>query len=342
MPSAQATITAQERPSPDWDRFVAAQSPAQPYWFAGWAALPHEIFGHTVRFMEARDSSSELVAVLPVARQKSLLLGDFITSLPFFNYGGVLGDDVAAGQQLMQGAREWAVAAGCAYVEFRDARPWGGEWTVRTDKVSMILALPATFAELGKQLGSKLRSQVKRADREMPAVRTGSIELLADFYRVFAINMRDLGTPVYPRRFFATILEKFPDACRVLVIYRNAVPHAAALLVFNGTQAEIPWAACTSEGKSWGFNMKLYWESLALAIERGARSFDFGRSTRDSGTFRFKQQWGAQPVQLYWHRWDRDPQSEGRLMSYAVSVWQRLPLGIANALGPFVSPGLPW
>jgi FemAB-related protein (PEP-CTERM system-associated) len=336
-----SAITMRERPSPDWDRFVEKQAPAQPYWYSAWALLPLEIFGHAVRFLEARDLAGELIGVLPVARQKTLL-GDFVTSLPFFNYGGVLGADTAAGQQLMEKAREWTTTSGCSYLELRDTRSWPGEWNVRTDKVAMVLELPPTFAELSKRLGSKLRSQVKRADRESPELRTGGRDLLEDFYRVFAINMRDLGTPVYPRRFFATILEKFPQACRVLVLYRGGVPHAAAVLIFHAGQVEIPWAACTAEGKSWGFNMKLYWEALSMAVEHGAKRFDFGRSTRDSGTFRFKQQWGAQPVPLYWYRWERKPGSEGKLMDHAVSIWRRLPLGVANTLGPLVSPGLPW
>ena len=162
--------------------------------------------------------------------------------------------------------------------------------------------------------------------------------------------MRDLGTPVYPRKFFAAILDRFPNDCQIVALYRDGIAAAAALLVFKGARAEIPWAACTAQGKSWSFNMKLYWEALALAVERGCEAFDFGRSTVDSGTYRFKKQWGAEPVQLFWHRWERRPaspaggdtRSQGRLMQYATMIWQRLPLPIANVLGPIVSPALPW
>jgi FemAB-related protein (PEP-CTERM system-associated) len=342
MSARGATITAQALPSPDWDAFVTRQAPPQPYWHSGWVLLARDVFGHTPRFLEARDSSGTLLGVLPLVRQSSLLLGSFITSLPFFNYGGALCEDDAVASQLMQAAREWAVDSRSRYLEIRDVRLRASDWQLRTDKVSMILDLPDSFDELGKQLGSKLRSQVKRADRENPVLRTGGMELLDDFYDVFARNMRDLGTPVYPRRFFGTILERFADACRVLVIYRESVPHAAGCLVFHGSGVEIPWASCTAQGKTWGFNMRLYWDALALAIERGTHRFDFGRSTLDSGTFRFKKQWGAKPLQLHWHRWDREPAGEGRMMEYATAIWQRLPLGVANVLGPLVSPSLPW
>jgi hypothetical protein len=94
--------------------------------------------------------------------------------------------------------------------------------------------------------------------------------------------------------------------------------------------------------------MKLYWEVLRAVVERGCQQFDFGRSTVDSGPYRFKLQWGARPVQLYWHRWERTaaqvvrPESEGKLMRFATAVWRRLPLAVANALGPLVSSSLPW
>src|SRR5690606_23596502 len=115
----------------------------------------------------------------------SLLFGNFMTSVPFFNYGGALADSEDIVRLLMERARDLAAEQGCSYLEFRDARPQPGEWRVRTDKVSMVLDLPADAEALSKQLGSKLRSQVKRADRESPSVRTGGIELLGDFYSVF-------------------------------------------------------------------------------------------------------------------------------------------------------------
>jgi serine/alanine adding enzyme len=203
---------------------------------------------------------------------------------------------------------------------------------------------------LGRQLGSKLRSQVKRSDRESVAVRSGGIELLDDFYDVFAHNMRDLGTPVYPKRFFRMILERFPAITQLLVLDLKGQAAAAGFLVMDAGRAEIPWASCRAEAKPFGLNMRLYWEVLSYVIARGCTSFDFGRSTLDSGTFKFKRQWGAEPLQLYWHRWERNPppadaagtMSEGRLMQYATRIWQKLPIGIANFLGPIVSPGLPW
>jgi lipid II:glycine glycyltransferase (peptidoglycan interpeptide bridge formation enzyme) len=214
----------------------------------------------------------------------------------------------------------------------------------------MVLSLPATMELLAKQLGSKLRSQVKRSSREAVQVRTGGLELLDGFYDVFSRNMRDLGTPVYPKRFFRAILQRFVQQTLLVVIEHQGVPGAAGFVVIDGPRAEIPWAACRSEMKPLGLNMRLYWEVLSAVIERRCSSFDFGRSTRDSGTYNFKKQWGAQPLQLHWHRWEAGPAAangedvggEGRARRYATAIWQRLPIGVANWLGPLVSPSLPW
>jgi len=338
---------------PDWDVFVRAQPSASVYFLSGWLVLVHKLFKHDVYFIQARDHHGGLIGVLPLVRQKSLL-GNFATSIAFFNYGGALCSSDAVAFALMDCARTLAASLSCSYLELRDRvqRPVS-DWQMRTDKVSMVLELPNTFEPLSKALGSKLRSQVKRAEREEPTVRVGGSELVADFYYVFAHTMRDLGTPVYPSRFFAALVAAFPEYCKIVVIYSRGKPAAAGFLVIYNGFAEIPWAACHADAKPQGFNMKLYWEVLQYVVAEKCHSFDFGRSTIDAGTYKFKKQWGAQPVPLYWYRWDKKLSSttnpavneaieSGGLIRYAVPIWQRLPLRIANIVGPWISPCLPW
>jgi serine/alanine adding enzyme len=339
-----------EAPGSDWDPFVMGFSDSSIYHLSGWTQIAREVFGHRALFVESRDSSGALIGVLPVIRQRSWLLGNFATSLAFFNYGGALAADPLVAQQMMIRATEAAEALGCRYLEFRDVRPRPGEWARRSDKVTLRLNLPETVEALSKRLGSKLRSQVKRAEREGVDCRTGAAALLDDFYSVFAENMRDLGTPVYPKRFFGAILERFEQHCQLVIIESHGEPWAAAFLVFWRGCAEVPWASCRAKAKPLGANMRLYWELLSQAIGRGCRSFDFGRSTVDSGTDRFKRQWGAEPMPLHWHRWERHASDHGRAtteqkgkaIQLATTMWQRLPLGIANTLGPLISGSLPW
>lgn len=346
--ASTATLTVSSAPSADWDAFVDSIPKRPLYLRSGWTELAREVFGHETFFIEARDASGALVGVLPLVRQRGLL-GNFATSIPFFNYGGALGIGSQIELALMERAQSLARDLGCSYLELRDVELKARDWRVRTDKVSMILQLPSSSEALGKQLGSKLRSQVKRADREGVRVRRGGRELLADFYRVFAQNMRDLGTPVYPVRFFESIMTRFADHVLIVVIDIREAPAAAGFLIFDGERAEIPWAACRADAKPLGANMKLYWEVLSTVIERKCTTFDFGRSTVNAGTYNFKKQWGAQPVQLHWHRWERNPkpageddQSESWLLRQASALWRHLPLSVANVLGPMLSRSLPW
>lgn len=336
-------------PSADWDAYVAANPAATIYHRSAWTLLARDVFNQQVYFAEARTEDGRLAGVLPLVRQRSLAFGDFLTSIAYFNYGGPCADSPGIAVQLMQACCELARQLGCKYFESRDTEPRNGEWQVRTDKVSMILQLPATFALLSQQLGAKLRSQAKRADREQASAVAGGSELLDEFYDVFCRNMRELGTPVYPRRFFAMLLERLPEECLLVVIRRGAQPVAAGFLVIAGARAEIPWAACRADAKPAGFNMRLYWEVLERAVSRGCSQFDFGRSTVDSGTYRFKKQWGARPLPLYWHRWlpaahraRAAAAGDSKAMHYATQIWQHLPLRVANTLGPLVAPGLPW
>jgi serine/alanine adding enzyme len=342
-------VEAKAVPGGDWNSFVESSAAASLYHRAEWVQLIRDVFRQKAFFLEARSQEGKLLGVLPLVQQRGPLLGKFMTSLPYFNYGGVVATSDVVAHRLMESARTLAQEQRCRYVELRDTVQYEGDWIARTDKVSMILTLPEDSASLAKSLGSKLRAQVRRPEREHAEVSVNAVGSLDAFYDVFCRNMHALGTPVYPRRFFKALLDAFPDICSVLVIHQQGIPQAAGFLLLYGDTAEIPWAACREDAKSRGYNMKMYWECLIHAIGRGCRQFDFGRSTANSGTYRFKAQWGAKPRQLYWYRWnDRDregdPQTTGpsRMREVVARIWSTLPLSVANVAGPLISPRLPW
>lgn len=339
-------------PPAGWDEYVDRHPLASAYHVAAWPQAVAKLFRLESYFLTAQGPDEQLCGVLPLVRQKSLLFGDRLTSLPYFNYGGALADDPAIRRALMERAAGLGRDLGVDQVEFRDIEPPPVDWPVRTDKVTMLLGLPDSVEALDRQLGSKLRSQVKRAGRERPELRVGGAELLDDFYAPFCEVMHELGTPVYPRRFFEGLLAAVPAACTLVSVRIGGQPMGAAWLVQHRDAMEIPWAATTAAAKPRAVNMFLYHEVLKLAVTRGLARFDFGRSTVDSGPYRFKKQWGAQPVQLHWAQWTpkaRDatrqttrPPESGGPVDKAMSVWRRLPLSLANRLGPLISPKLPW
>lgn len=330
---------------PTWNEY-ALKNGASVYHDTRWIYLIKKVFGHNSHHIIALEDG-DVVGILPLVQLKSVLFGNFLVSMPFFNYGGAIANDEVIEGKLMQRAVEIALELGADHIEFRDSVKRDNSWPSRTDKVSMILELPDTAELLGEQIGSKKRSQIRRPQKEGIGSIAGGIELLNDFYRVFSINMRDLGTPVYSKTFFSEILKTFPKESTIVVLRINEKPISAAFLIGFRGQLEIPWASTIRAYNKFSPNMLLYWEVLKLAIESGYRTFDFGRSSVNSGTYRFKKQWGAAPKQLYWHYWLAEgkemPQLTPSNAKYkmGIKIWQHLPTFMANGLGPSIVKNLP-
>jgi serine/alanine adding enzyme len=330
-----------------WDAFVASQPDASLYHLTVWRDLIQRLFGHRALYLYARDGAGKIVGILPIVRLKSRLFGDFLTSMPYLNYGGAIAVNTDIEGALMNRACELAEILGCGHIEFRDSAARGGRWPVRTDKVAMELTLPESVDELWGKLSAKIRAQIKRPARENMTVEQGRHELLGGFYRVFARNMRDLGTPVYPPRLFSMILDAFPDKSTIIVVRHGRDIVAAGFLLGFRDRLEIPWASSIRDYNRFGVNMLLYWEALQFAIKTGYQVFDLGRSTRDSGTHRFKAQWGSTERQLYWHYWLKGhselPELTPSNPKYriAIRVWQHLPISFTTWLGPKIVKNLP-
>lgn len=330
----------------NWDAYVTAHARASSYHQLLWRDLIKAVFRHDGHYLTARDGDDRICGILPLIEMRSWLFGHFFVSMPYFNYGGALGDSPEIEQQLMVAAGNLAASRGAAHVEFRDALPREPAWPARPDKVVMLRELPESEDALWKSLGSKLRAQIRRPQREQATVVFGREERLDDFYSVFARNMRDLGTPVYARTLFREVLRRCPESV-IAVVYLQGKPVASGFLLGWRDRLEIPWASSLREYNRLGVNMLLYWECLKRAVEEGRSIFDFGRSSADSGTYRFKAQWGATPQSTPWHYWLPD---RGKLpglspdnpkYALAISAWRRLPLRLSNLIGPAVVRNLP-
>jgi FemAB-related protein (PEP-CTERM system-associated) len=263
-------------------------------------------------------------------------------------YGGILANSSEIGAALAARASLEAQARDADHVELRHTVAIPElRFAERLDKVSMILPLPESEPALSKQLGAKLRSQIKRGGRENLELVWGGSELIPDFYKVFAPAMHALGTPVYPQRFFEIVYAALREVSEILIVRMGGEPHAVAFLVNHGKCMEVPWAVASPEAKRASVNMRMYWELLSHTIKKGVAAFDFGRSTVDSGTYQFKEQWGAVPHQLHWHYWlptgSPVPKLNQSNPKYALAakLWRRMPLWCANSLGPYIIRNLP-
>jgi FemAB-related protein (PEP-CTERM system-associated) len=330
-----------------WDDYVMRHPLATAYHRAQAVSIGAMAFRLRTTYLTAFDDKT-IVGILPLVEQSSRLFGRYLVSLPFMTYGGVLADSTEISAALATRASVEAQARGADHVELRHSATMPEvRFAERLDKVSMILPLPESESALSKQIGAKLRSQIKRGDREKLELVWGGSELIPDFYRVFAPAMHALGTPVYPRRFFEVVYDALRGVSEILIVRMQGRPHAVAFLVNHGATMEVPWAVASPEAKHASVNMRMYWELLTRSIQKGVAAFDFGRSTVDSGTYRFKAQWGAEPHQLHWHYWLPAGAAVPKLnqsnpkYARAAEIWRRMPLWCANTLGPYIIRNLP-
>lgn len=313
---------------------------------------------------------------------QSLLFGKFLVSLPYLNSGGLLlqsphlpnlGTELPPilkelGNTLVNQAIELAESLDVKHLELRHESPFPHPAfnAQRNDKVHMRLALPSDTATLMANFKSKLRSQIKKANENPFEIRFGTTELLQGFYEVFAENMRDLGTPVYSKKLFREILKAFPNNnltptkppaeqpptqqsrghAELCVVYLNATPAAAALLIHHPGKTEIPSASALRRFNATGVNMWMYSKLLDRAIERKSQSFDFGRSSLGSGTYKFKEQWGAKPHPATWQYYVRkgnpaDLRPDSANKQKLIQLWQKLPVALTRWIGPPIVRGIP-
>jgi FemAB-related protein (PEP-CTERM system-associated) len=339
------TLTAQPftDDSAAWDRFVHAEKTSTFCHLAGWRDILCDVFGLESRYEIALDENGTWCGVLPLVRMKSRMLGHHLISLPYLNYGGALGT-AEARRYLVTRALEETRVSRADTLELRDRLDVATvpEMTPGRPKITVLLDLPPDSTELWeKQFNAKLRSQIRRPQKDGMQAQMGHAHLGA-FYEVFSRNMRDLGTPVLPRRFFERLPQVFGERVVFGAVYQGDTPVAAGCGFIWRNEFEMTWASALREYNRSAPNMMLYWCFMEAMIARGVRGFNFGRCTPDGGTHRFKKQWQGRDIPLSWMQWTRKPTVDtsaepSRALRVASAAWQRLPLPIANRIGPMVA-----
>jgi serine/alanine adding enzyme len=320
---------------------------ARAYHLYAWRRIIESSFGHQSYYLMCDGGGGEVAGVLPLARVRSRLFGDFLVSLPYVNYGGVCANDCDGHRALVDAGVALARDLGVNHLELRTEAADGGELVTRSRKVSMRLRLPENADALWTMLGTKLRNKIKRAEREKVTIRFGREDELDSFYHVFAINMRDLGTPVYSKRLFASVLRELPESTWIGTVYLESEPVAAGLLVGFRESIEVPWASSLRRVNPLRLNTLLYWHLLKFSCEHGFRLFDFGRSSPGSGPYEFKRQWNPEAVDLHWQYWvppgaplpELSP--DNPKFQLAVRMWQRLPVPLTRLIGPSIVRNIP-
>lgn len=326
-----------------WDAFVETCPVATFFHRAGWQTVIERAFGHSTHFLYA-EGPDGIEGVLPLARVRSLLFGHSLVSLPFCVYGGIAARTEEAFVALDNRARELARQYKVDYLEYRHMAPYHPDRPTKH--------LYATFRkEIAKDVEDNLQA-IPRKQRRM--VRKGIQAGLASeidrdidrFFPIYAANVHRMGTPVFSRRYFRILCTVFGDDCRILTVTDTGTPVASVLNFYFRDQVLPYYGGGTPRAREVAGYDFMYWEVMRRACESGLRIFDFGRSKRDTGSFSFKKNWGFEPQPLYYEydlvraRTMPDVNPLNPKYRYFIQAWQRLPLSVANQVGPWLSRNL--
>ena len=329
-----------------WDDYVDRSATASNYHRWAWRQAIEGTYGHRPYYLAATEDG-RVQGVLPLFHIKSRLFGTSLVSVPFFSYGGVLASTDAARDSLLETAAGLGRELKVERIELRQGTPSESGWQESSSKVTMEIPLPGRPEELWKRLSTGMRNKIRNGMKHGLRAEWGGLAEIDHFYPIFAANMRNLGTPVYPKAWFQNVFRCAPESVRILTLWDGLDAVASAFLVgFRGT-LELPWSASLAESRKKYSQVLLYWTFLEWAIQQGFSRMDLGRCTPGGGTYEFKRHWNCEERTLYWHYWlpsgGAIPQlspNRGRF-HLAVRLWKHLPLPVANGLGPLIVRSIP-
>ena len=323
-----------------WDAFVMACPGATFFHRAGWQRVLRQAFGHDTYFLSAR-RDGVIEGVLPLGHVKSMLFGNALTSLPFAVYGGVAAISEEAAQALEDEAQRLARKLGVQHLELRHVRQRHADWPaqhlyvtfrkdIAADEQANMLAIPRKQrAMVRKGMKNGLMSEIdQRVDR---------------FFALYADNVHRHGTPAMPKKYFQALRDEFGADCEVLTVTASDGRVLSSVMSFYFRDEVLPYYAGDDEAaRELAANDFKYWELMRRACARGVKVFDYGRSKQGTGSFAFKKNWGFEPTPLHYeyqlYKRDAVPQNNPNNAKYKllIQTWRRLPIGVANWLGPFV------
>jgi FemAB-related protein (PEP-CTERM system-associated) len=327
-----------------WDRFVRASPDGTFFHLAAW----REIFANALHakphyLLAERDG--EVVGVLPLVHQSSLIFGSELSGAPFCVEGGPLVTNNQARSALLSAALRLREQLGAQYLEFRSRKAQHQGAVVKRDLYATFTGpITSNDDENLKRISRKQRAVIRKA---IEGSLTSEVDSDVDrLYRIYSESVRNLGTPVFSKRYFASLLSAFENQCDVVVVLDRGQPQAAVMSFYYGNTVLPYYGGGIADARKTGANDFLYWEVIRRAAAKGYTVFDFGRSKAGTGAFAFKKNWGFEPQWLEYEYWtppgkavpEKNPTNpKYRLL---IEAWKRLPLPVANFFGPFIARSL--
>ena len=326
-----------------WDAYVSATPDGTVCHLYGWRQVIEHAYGHRTFYLAAT-TNGVICGVLPLVLLKSRLFGRHLVSMPFMDYGGVVTQEGTGVCNALVAAALKLAHAHRATLSLRCATDQGLDLPLWLEKLTMVLDLGKSEEALWNRLPSERRNRIRKGQKNGLDISFHGADALEAFYRIFAVNMRDLGSPVHSRGFFRHMFTHLSQYLRIILVHHQGHPIGAACCLFYKAVITIPgWISALRPFFSLCPNQVLHWELMRFGIANGYRLLDLGRSSKDTGTLEAKRQWHARPVQLYWYYSPAVPPAGGEQARFSrqADFWRRLPLTIANTLGPVIRQRLP-
>ena len=333
------------RETVEWDAFVRASGDGSPFHLTAWKRAVERTFGHRAHYLVARRAGA-IEGVLPLFEVRGLLGGRALVSVPYGVYGGVCAGSDDARRTLVEAAAALGRRVGAAYVELRQRRDLGLGLAAKSLYVTFSRPIFATEEENAAAIPRKQRRMTRQGAKHGLTATIGRDHLDA-VWDVYAESVRNLGSPVYPRRLLREIREAFDKDCQVVSVWREGRVVAGVLTLFHDDQVLPYYGGARRAAFPFAVNDFMYWELLCHAARAGYRVFDFGRSREGTGPYHFKRHWGFEPAPLPYQyvllaRPSLPDVSPGNpRLRLAVGAWKRLPLAVTNAVGPLLTRYLP-
>lgn len=336
---------AQDSDQDRWDDFVLNHPDASPYHLFAWKRAIEIAYGHQCHYLYA-EKHNKIEAILPLVQLRLFPFLDEMVALPFCDLGNCISKTTEAQDALFNEALSLRTNRKTINIQFRgDLTPTesirSSFKAIENDKVRMLLNLPPTADDLLKSFKSKLRSQIRKAEKNGVLFEWGGTQDIDGAYHVFSKNMHELGSPVHSKSFLKAVIENYGARSKLGLASFEGRIIGMGIILLGGSVVSIPWASTLREYNRLSPNMLLYWNFLKYSADNGYASFDFGRSSSGEGTYKFKKQWGAKPIPLNWYEYVGNGKNEIKESSasswkreVAASMWRKLPLGIANTIGP--------
>ena len=323
-----------------WDEFVFACPEATFFHRAAWQGIIRDVFRHPTYFLYA-EIAGKIQGVLPLAHVKSMLFGNALVALPFAVYGGVATTNSEAGSALEAEAQKLAQRMGVDHLEFRNLKPHNPEWPTQDIYVTFRKEILPEVEDNMQAIPRKQRAMVRKG------IKNGLISTVdrnSDrFFKLFADNVHRHGTPAMPKRYFDTLLKVFGNDCEILTVTGPDGQLLSSVLSFYFRDEVLPYYAGDDESaRNLAANDFKYWELMRRSCERGLKVFDYGRSKQGTGPYAFKKNWGFEPQPLRYeyclYKHDSIPQNNPNNAKYKlfIEAWRRMPIGLANWLGPHI------